>query len=322
MSELFREYTHIVAEPMREWPHFDIQACLKKLSWSVEQCYQHITPRWIENDLFTPHAVVQLALYACDPFREIPPDVQRMRAVSRDGSHFFTKPPDRSYPRGVLPDGYYFRAEPVGHIIDDSLDKSKARKERKHLCPAVVPLVETLATAFIGYEDSCEYSYGWPTFQAERDMSIRFLKRSLQCWGEQKRRRITPEHPDLYHNRSAPTDIPKVISFLQSLTEHDYEGARWPTNNPSHPVSLARKWWLVQEMEKAFQEYGPIKWPKAKSHRAIAAILNQMKIVNAYGKEWNSDAIKGLLQRGPGPDVVWTTSLTHPNLHLWNMKLK
>jgi hypothetical protein len=54
MSELFREYTHIVAEPMKKWPYFDIPGCLRKLSWSVGQCYQHITPRWIENDLWVP----------------------------------------------------------------------------------------------------------------------------------------------------------------------------------------------------------------------------------------------------------------------------
>jgi hypothetical protein len=76
MSEFFKEYTHLVADPTKTWPYFDIGGCLKRLPWSVNQCYQHIARQWFKDSLLTRHAVVQLALYACDPFRDIPPDIQ------------------------------------------------------------------------------------------------------------------------------------------------------------------------------------------------------------------------------------------------------
>jgi hypothetical protein len=116
MSEFFEKYTGIVADPTKTWPYFDIPGCLKRLPWSVKQCYGHITPGWIENSLLTRHAAVQLALYACGPFRDIPPDLDCMRAGSRDGTP--SMPPGGPYFHIGLPDGYYYRAEPVGCIID------------------------------------------------------------------------------------------------------------------------------------------------------------------------------------------------------------
>ena len=73
MSEFFKEYTHIVADPTKTWPYFDIPGCLKRLPWSVDECDGRITPQWMTEDGLTRHAVVQLALYTCPPFRDIPP---------------------------------------------------------------------------------------------------------------------------------------------------------------------------------------------------------------------------------------------------------
>jgi hypothetical protein len=72
MSEIFKEYTHIVVDPTKTWPYFDIPGCLKRLSWSVNECYGHIWPQWFENSSLTRHAVVQLALYTCYPFGDVP----------------------------------------------------------------------------------------------------------------------------------------------------------------------------------------------------------------------------------------------------------
>jgi hypothetical protein len=64
MSEFFDEYTHIMADPRKQWPYFDIPGCLKMLSWSVDECGGRIYPRWYTKDGFTRHAVVQLAIAA------------------------------------------------------------------------------------------------------------------------------------------------------------------------------------------------------------------------------------------------------------------
>jgi hypothetical protein len=73
MSEFFDESTHIVAEPRKQWPYFDIPGCLRMLSWSVDECYGRIYPKYITKDGLARHAVVQVALYTCPPFREITP---------------------------------------------------------------------------------------------------------------------------------------------------------------------------------------------------------------------------------------------------------
>jgi hypothetical protein len=62
MSEFFEEYTHIVADPRKTWPYFDVPGCLRRLSWSVDECYGRIAPQWMTKDGLTRHAVVQLAL--------------------------------------------------------------------------------------------------------------------------------------------------------------------------------------------------------------------------------------------------------------------
>jgi hypothetical protein len=195
MSEFFKEYTHLVTDPTKTWPYFDIPGCLKRLPWTVHQCYNHIPRRWFENSLLTRHAVVQLALYACDPFRGIPPDLDCLTCVSRDGTP--SRPPGGPYVDSALPDGYYFRAEPVGHLIDHYQDKGNDQKQRQYPCPAVVPLIEALATALMRYESWCEYGNGWRRFEAGRDKTIVFLASTQAVFDALRRRNIPPEEPTL-----------------------------------------------------------------------------------------------------------------------------
>jgi hypothetical protein len=126
MSELFKEYTHVVTDPTKQWPYFDIPGCLKILSWSVDECFGHIWPQYIENSSLTRHAVVQLALYTCSPFRDVPP---------------------ASYPR---------RGDGEGYIIDEYTLASGDKKQRKYPCHSVISIVEALATALMHYEARCE----------------------------------------------------------------------------------------------------------------------------------------------------------------------
>jgi hypothetical protein len=107
MSEFFKEYSHLVADPTKTWPYFDIPGCLKKLSWSVDQCYGHIWPQWFENSGLKRHAVVQLALYTCYPFGDVPPE------------------------------GYGGRTEPEGYIIDQYALKDGKTKQRKYPCRSI-----------------------------------------------------------------------------------------------------------------------------------------------------------------------------------------
>src|SRR5262245_7861712 len=141
MSEFFQEYTHLVVDPHQLWPYFDVAECLKRLPWTVHQCRGHITRRWFEKDHLTRHAVVQLALYACEPLREIPADIQYMTGVSRDGTP--SQRPAGTTPDGVLPDGYYFRADPVGDLVDHG---PATKNQRPYPCPTIIPLIEALAT--------------------------------------------------------------------------------------------------------------------------------------------------------------------------------
>src|SRR6266576_2756734 len=135
MSELLDEYTHIVAD-LKNWPYFDIPGCLKMLRWSDAECSGHITPQWLENGLYTRHAVVQLALYTCPPFRDLPPEYHPFHAAT---------------------EGY--------KIIDEYEIKNGDKKQRKYPCHSVTSLVEALATALMHYESSCERMNTWSHFQ-------------------------------------------------------------------------------------------------------------------------------------------------------------
>jgi len=168
MSEFFKEYTHLVADPTKTWPYFDIPGCLKMLPWSVDQCYGHIYPQWITKSGLARHAVVQLALYTCYPFRDVPPD------------------------------GYQGREEMEGCIIDESDLKNGDKKPRKHLCCSVTSLVEALATALMQYESWCEYIYRWPLFEDQRDGCVAFLRTVQDLKSALGRRGFSWEDPTFH----------------------------------------------------------------------------------------------------------------------------
>jgi hypothetical protein len=314
MSEFFEEYTHIVAD-LKPWDYFDIPNCLKRLSWSVDQCYTHIVPQWFKGSLLTRHAVVQLALYACDPFRHIPPDIHSMCCVSRDGTP--SKPPGDFYFDRELPDGYYYRAEPVGHLIDQYADKSNDQKQHKYPCPAIVPLIEALATALIRYEWWCEFDNGWPKFQEERERSIAFLETVKDLKKALGRAGFSWENPTLKHKRNFTDRIDEVITIVTAISEHDYQHSGAATNMPHHPRVHGNKFNLLSAMEKAFTTYMPETWPQVATYRALASIMNQMQITNANGKTWSAGAIKTFLVRGPDPRLRLTIKLTTPTIKSW-----
>jgi hypothetical protein len=314
ISELCREYTHIV-DDLKWWPYFDIPGCLKRLPWSVDECYRRISPQWIQNSSLTRHAVVQLALYTCPPFRDMPPDIQYMTCVSRDGTP--SRPPGGPYFDRALPDGYYFRAEPVGQLIDQSPDKSNNQKQRKYPCPAVVPLIEALATALIDYEHWCEQANSWPHFQMRRDACITFLKDFLWLRKNASQRGFTPQDPKLWHNRSLPNNIQRVTDAVDAFNYNDYQHTNAPTNEPRDPGTRGRKYDLLNNMNKAFSTYKPEKWSNEATYRALAAIVNQMEISYSKDKQWTPAAIKQLLKRDPNRRLTFTVHLTRPNVVPW-----
>ena len=314
ISELCREYNHIV-DDLKSWPYFDIRGCLERLPWSVDECYSRILPQWIENSSLTRHAVVQLALYACDPFRDVPPDLACLTCVSRDSTP--SRPPGGPYFNRALPDGYYFRAEPVGHLIDQYLDKSNNQKQRKYPCPAVVPLIEALATALMQYELWCEYCDGWRHFEEQRDIAIRSLESTEALFDALRRRDIPPEEPTLKHDRKLQKDLQRSIDILKAITREDYKHAGGQTDTPSDPRAHGNKYTLLMAMDNAFAAYGPAKWTREATYRALTEILNQMQILNAERKQWSPIAIKGFLRRGPDPRLRFTINVTRPNVEPW-----
>ena len=314
ISELCREYTHIV-DDLKWWPYFDIPGCLKRLPWSVDQCYRHIGPPWIKNSSLTRHAVVQLALYACDPFRDMPPDIQSMTCVSRDGTP--SRPPGDHYFDRALPEGYYFRAEPVGELIDQYPDKSNNQRQHKYPCPTVVPLIEALATALTNYEYWCEQANSWAHFQMRQDVCITFLEDFLWLRTNASRRGFAPKDPKLWHNKSLPGDIQQLIHAVEAFTYDDYLHTNAPTNKPRDPRTHGRKYDLLNEMNEAFSTYKPERWGQEATYRALAAIVNQLEIWNAKRKEWTPAAIKQLLKRCPDSRLTFTVHLTRPNVVPW-----
>jgi hypothetical protein len=287
MSELVREYPHIVADPTKEWLYFDIPGCLKMLSWSVDECFGHIWPQYFEKSSLTRHAVVQLALYTCQPFRDTP----------------------AWYPGG---------AEREGYIIDEHHLKNGDKKQHKYPCRSVTSLVEALATALMNYEIQCEWFDGWQAFQKERDVCLKHLQHAKQLFVALKRRGITPEDPTLKHRRMLQSDpLQEVINILPCLTKDDYQRAGGHTITPGDPWTQFNKWILLSEMSEAFR---PIKWRKEVTYRALAAIMNQMQIYNAKGGEWTPSAIKTFLARGPTTGLEVRIHLTRPNIVPWYTK--
>jgi hypothetical protein len=287
MSEFFEEYTHIVADPMKTWPYFEIPGRLRVLRWSVDECYGRITPQWITEHGLTRHAVVQLALYTCQPFRDIPPV---------------------GYPRSSATDGY----------IIDVLDKKNGDKKlRKYLCLSVGSLVEALATALMYYESWCEYLDSWQSFQADRDRSIKFLRRFPWLRKNASRRGFTPQDPALWHNKRLPKDIQNVIHGVEAFTYDDYQHTNAPTNEPGDHRAHSNKYDLLRDMKEAFSAHMSEEWTQEATYRALATIVNQMKIVNAKGKRWTPNAIKRFLLCGPDPRLELTIKLTRRNLVPW-----
>jgi len=287
MSEFFEEYTHIVADSTKPWPYFDIPGRLKILSWSVDECYGRIYPQWITKSGLARHAVVQLALYTCDPFRDAPPV---------------------PYPR---------RSQTEDFIIDQSTLKNNDKKQRKYLCPSVISLVEALATALMHYESWCEYVYRWPKFQEQQAACLAFLRAVQDLKSRVRHRGFKLKDPTLKHRRTLDAQIEDVINIVTAIRYQDYQHAGAATDTPSHPRAHGNKWGLLNDMHQAFSTYKPEKWSKAATYRALAAIMNQMKITNAEGEDWKPDAIKKLLKRGPDPNLALTIHLTHPNVVPW-----
>jgi hypothetical protein len=292
MSEFFKEYTHLVADPRKPWPYFDIPGCLKRLSWSVRECYGRITPQWIDEHGLTHHAVVQLALYTCQPFHDIPP-----------GS-----------------------SASEGYIIDEPDSKNSGKKPRKYLqrlnggvllCRNVRSLVEALATALMHYESWCEYVYGWPTFQEQGDACVTYLKNLQYRIRALRRRGAKRKNPMLYHRRNVEKDLESAITIIQAVTYEDYQRSGAPTDTPGDPRAHSNKYMLLKDMDNAFRTYGPEKWTQAATHRALAAIMNQMQIKNADGKEWKPNSIKQLLKRGLDPRLKVQITLTRPKVVPW-----
>lgn len=287
ISELCREYTHIVSD-LKNWPYFDIPGRLKMLSWSDAECTGHITPQWLEKGLYTRHAVVQLALYTCSPFRDVPPEYHPFHAET---------------------DGYI--------IIDDDKLKNGEQKQNKHRCRSLNSLVEALATALMHYEHWCEQANSWPHFQMRQDVCITFLKDFLWLRKNASQRGFTPQDPKLWHNRRLPDDIQRVIHAVEAFNYNDYQHTKAPTNEPRDPRAHGRKHDLLNEMKEAFSTYKPEKWSEEATYRALAAIVNQMEIWNTKGKEWTPSAIKQLLKRGPNSCLTFTVHLTRPNVVPW-----
>jgi hypothetical protein len=285
MSELFKEYTHVVADPTKQWPYFDIPGCLKMLSWSVDECYGQIWPQWIENSSLTRHAVVQLALYTCQPFRDVPPP---------------------SSPRCTEPEGY---------LLDEYNLENGDKKQRKYPCHSVISIVEALATALMDYEAWCERTYAWRAFQEQQDICIKHLENVQQLFSALRRHHITPKDPLLQNMRLPQSDpMQGMINILQAITENDYQHAGGPTGTPHDPRTQLNKWRLLSKMNEAFR---PIKWGKEATYRALAAIMNQMQICNTKGSEWTPGAIKTFLARGLDPRLKVTINLTRPNVVPW-----
>jgi hypothetical protein len=318
MSEFFKEYTHLVADPTKTWPYFDIPGCLKRLTWSVGQCYKHLAPHWLPRDEgLSRHAVVQLALYACGPFLDIQPDLDCLRCVSRDGTP--CRPPgDLSlYFHSPLPDGYYYRAEPVGYLTDQYSDKSENQKQHQYLCPTIVPLIEALATALIRHESWCEYTYGWSPFQEQRDIAIGFLEDLQKLFSVLRRKDIPAEHPSLYHKKDTQEELQKAIDIAKVVTLTDYQHAGGPTDAPGDPRAHGNKHILLKNMDEAFRIYGPAQWSREATYRALASIMNQLQIKNAQGNDWSPGAIKKFLRDGPDRRLRFRINIIRPNVEPW-----
>ena len=287
MSEFFEEYTHIVADPRKTWPYFDIPGCLRVLPWSVDECYGRITPQWMTEDGLTRHAVVQLALYACPPFRDIPP---------------------AGYPRSSATEGY---------IIDQDTLKNNDQKPRKYQCRDVRSLIEALATALMHYESWCEYVYRWPLFKNQRDECVAFLRNVQGLKSALGRRGFSWEDPTLKHKRTIDNRIEEVIDIIEAITYKDYQHAGAPTNTPGDPRAHGDKFNLLLKMKEAFRTHMPATWKHAATCRALAAIMNQLQIRNAQGEEWNPNAIKTFLARGPDRHLGVRIEITRPDVIPW-----
>jgi hypothetical protein len=287
MSEFFKEYTHIVADPTKTWPYFDIPGCLKRLPWSVDECDGRITPQWMTEDGLTRHAVVQLALYTCPPFRDIPP---------------------AGYPRTDATEGYIIAQDPL---------KNNDQKPRKYLCRDVRSLVEALATALMHYESWCEYVYGWPQFQDERERAVSFLSNVQAIMSALRQKGSKRKDPTLKNKRKLEDEIDKTINISNAITYQDYQRAGAPTDTPGDPRAHGNKHYLLTKMQEAFRTYMPENWSDMATYRALAAIMNQMQIKNADGRDWKPNSIKQLLKRGPHPRLTWSIHLTHPNVEPW-----
>ena len=170
------------------------------------------------------------------------------------------------------------------------------------------------------YELRCEQDNWWPHFERHRDECIRFLENFGWLRQNLIRRNITPKSPVLQRNRWLENGIPRVIKAIQAFTYEDYQHTYAPTNEPSDPRAHGRKYHLLKEMQETFHTYMPENWSQMATCRALASIMNQMKITNAKKNEWSPGSIKRFLARGPDPRLGVTITIRSPNLVPWYVR--
>jgi hypothetical protein len=241
----------------------------------------------MDKNLLTRHAVVQFALYACSPFHDVPPA------------------------------GDVISSKQEWDIVDEWPEKNGTPRQKRYRCCLVISLVEALATALMHYESRCESIYGWPKFQEQQNTTIASLKMVQDFIGALRRRSVKLKDPAFKHRRKLEDPIERTIGIIKGITYQDYQRAGAATDTPGDPRAHGNKYILLNEMKESFSACMPDKWPQAATYRALATIVNQMKITNADGKVWSPDAIKRFLARGPDPRLRVTITLTSPNSKPW-----
>jgi hypothetical protein len=88
-------------------------------------------------------------------------------------------------------------------------------------------------------------------------------------------------------------------------------------NTPGDPRAHGDKFNLLLKMKEAFRTHMPGTWKQAATCRVLAAIMNQLQIWNAQGEEWNHNAIKTFLARGPDRHLGVRIEIIRPDVIPW-----
>jgi hypothetical protein len=194
--------------------------------------------------------------------------------------------------------------------------KDNNEKQRQYPCPSVPALIEAFATAFMTHEAWCEYMYQWPVFKVRREDCIRFLENFLSLYRGVRQRGPLKDRR-FYHKRDLEKEIKNTIKDLQAFTYDDYQHAGAPADTPGDSRAHANKYMLLRDLENAFRTYGPAEWSREATYRALAAMMNQMQIYNAKGKDWTPSAMKKFLVHGPDSGLTLKLKFTRPNIEPW-----